>query len=86
MLIRLKGEHGEDGFACSTDILNHPDTIDFADGGIATFGGGVDSEEAERAMMRDCYQVKTISSFPFIAFLPGSSQRSPGGGQPGVGR
>ena len=57
--MKLKGG----GRTCSTDILHqsdHSDTVDFADGGIATFGGGVDSEDAERAMLRDCYQVKSI--------------------------
>ena len=57
--MKLKGG----GRTCSTDILHqsdHSDTVDFGDGGIATFGGGVDSEDAERAMLRDCYQVKSI--------------------------
>ena len=63
MILKLKGGSRENGFACSTDILHrsdHSDTVDFGDGGIATFGGGVDSEDAERAMLRDCYQVKSI--------------------------
>ena len=81
--MKLKGG----GRTCSTDILHqsdHSDTVDFGDGGIATFGGGVDSEDGERAMLRDCYQVKftTSSSFCFIVFLSGSPQRSPAGGQP----
>ena len=81
--MKLKGG----GRTCSTDILHqsdHSDTVDFGDGGIATFGGGVDSEDAERAMLRDCYQVKltSISSFCFNVFLSGSPERSPAGGQP----
>ena len=87
MILKLKGGNREDGFACSTDILyrsDHSDTVDFGDGGIVTFGGGVDSEDAERAMLRDCYQIKltTISSFCFIPFLSGSPQKSLAGGQP----
>ena len=46
--MKLKGG----GRTCSTDILHqsdHSDTVDFGDGGIAMFGGGVDSEDAEKA-------------------------------------
>ena len=64
VIIKLKGGSSEDhpdGLPCSTDTLDHPDTIDFGDGGIATFGGRIggagDSEDDVRTMMRDCFQV-----------------------------
>ena len=96
VIIKLKGGSSEDhpdGLPCSTDTLNHPDTIDFGDGGIATFGGRIggadDFEDDVRTMLRDCFQVSsaTISSFfRCIAFFSGSPERSPAGRQPGVGR
>jgi len=68
VVIRLRGgsrqdqpdtlsEH--DGVSCSTDVLDHPDTIDFGDGGDAKFGGGIGAGVTmhdEREMLRDCYQ------------------------------
>ena len=69
-----------DGVSCSTDVLDHPDTIDFGDGGDAKFGGGIGAGVTmhdEREMLRDCYQVKLVSSCFFIDFFSGSSQRSP---------
>ena len=96
VIIKLKGGSSEDhpdGLPCSTDTLNHPDTIDFGDGGIATFGGRIggtgDSEDDVRTMLRDCFQVSsaTISSFfRCVAFFSGSPQWSSAGGQFGVGR
>ena len=59
--------------SCSTDVLDHPDTIDFGDGGDAKFGGGIGAGVTmhdEREMLRDCYQVKLASS----CFLLISSQ------------
>ena len=67
--MKLKGG----GRTCSTDILHqsdHSDTVDFGDGGIAIFGGGVDSEDAERAMLRDCYQVKSNVHLSFFHCFP----------------
>ena len=62
VIIKLKGGSSQDlpdGLPCSTDTLDHPDSIDFGDGGIATFGARIGDE---RAMLRDCFQA-TISSF-----------------------
>jgi len=68
VLIKLKGGsrqdqpdslYERDGVSCSTNTLNHPDTIDFGDGGIATFGGGIGGGVTmidEREMLNDCYQ------------------------------
>ena len=70
----------KEGFSCSTEVLNHPDTIDFGYGDVATFGGGIGggvTMHDEREMLRDCYQVKLASSCFFIDFFSGSSQRSP---------
>ena len=70
VIIKLKGGSRQDqpdtlserdGVSCSTDVLDHPDTIDFGDGGDAIFGGGMGggvTMHDEREMMRDCYQVK----------------------------
>jgi len=67
VIIRLKGGSRQDqpdslsekeGFSCSTEVLNHPDTIDFGYGGVATFGGGIGggvTMHDEREMLRDCY-------------------------------
>ena len=67
VIIKLKGGSSEDqldGLPCSTDILDHPNTVDFGDGGIATFGARIGGKphDDERAMMRDCFQA-TIFSF-----------------------
>ena len=72
VLITLKGGSRQDqpdslneleGVSCSTAILDHPDTIDFGDGGVATFGGGIGggvTMHDEREMLKDCYQVSWL--------------------------
>ncbi len=53
--LSLTGEEGSDGFpTCSTLVLDHPDTVDYAAGGTATFD--TDNKE-DQAVMNTCYKV-----------------------------
>jgi len=52
--LSLTGEEGSDGFpTCSTLVLDHPDTVDYAAGGTATFD--TDNKE-DQAVMNTCYK------------------------------
>ncbi len=54
--LSLTGEEGSDGFpTCSTLVLDHPDTVDYAAGGTATFD--TDNKE-DQAVMNTCYKVR----------------------------
>jgi len=59
VIIKLKGGSSSDpdheGFECSTETLNHLDTIDFGFDGVAKFGGRF-VDDGERMMMSDCDQ------------------------------